>query len=281
MLTIYQAVNKMTILLKETTEDARFEAEIILAHILKKDRIYINAYKDLPLDEDIFKKYEILCQKRQKGMPFAYITNSKEFMGLDFYVDENVLIPRCETEMIVEYVISKYKGLNLHIVDLCCGSGIIGISILHYLKDISVTAIDISDGALEVSKKNADNLNVSKRITFKKGDALKPLNLPKKADILISNPPYIKTSVIDTLSKDVKDYEPHLALDGSYDGLIFYKEIVNNIESSLNKDGEIIFEIGYDQAKDVCEILKDKFKDVKVYKDIFQNDRMVTGILKG
>lgn len=281
MLTICEAVNKMTAFLKDSLDDARFEAEIILAHILKKDRIYINAYKDLPLDEDIFNKYENLCQKRQKGMPFAYITNSKEFMGLDFYVDENVLIPRCETEMIVEYVISKYKGLNLHIADLCCGSGIIGISVLHYLKDISVTAIDISDGALEVSKKNADNLNVSKRITFKKGDALKPLNLPKKADILISNPPYIKTSVIDTLSKDVKDYEPHLALDGSYDGLIFYREIVNNIESALNKDGEIIFEIGYDQAKDVCDILKDKFKDVKVYKDIFQNDRMVTGILKG
>lgn len=210
-----------------------------------------------------------------EGKPIQYITNYQEFMKLQFYVNENVLIPQPDTEILVEQVINENKNKNINILDLCTGSGAIGISIAKYIEKSNIIATDISSKALQIAKLNAEKNLVHKKIEFILSDMFKDIG-KRSFDIIVSNPPYIKTKIIKNLDKTVQN-EPSLALDGGMDGLKFYKIIAQKAHEFLNKNGKIYLEIGYDQKDDVVNLLKNtfKYKDIICIKDLEQNDRVI------
>ena len=209
------------------------------------------------------------------GKPIQYITNEQEFMKLNFYVDENVLIPQPDTEILVEKVINDFKYKEVKILDLCTGSGVIAISLAKYINRSKIFATDISNKAIQIAKLNAEKNLVHKKIEFILSDMFKNIN-EDKYDVIVSNPPYIKTEVIKNLDKQVQN-EPILALDGGIDGLNFYKIIAENAYKFLNNRGKIYLEIGYDQKDQVIELLKNtfKYKDIICIKDLNLNDRVI------
>lgn len=251
------------------------EAKYLLKFLLKKDDIYFITNLDKSLNDDELKKYKELVNKRCKHVPFSYITGVKEFMGLEFFVNNQTLIPRPETEIITEYVINNFKDKKLDILEIGVGSGCISISIAKYLSNVNILGVDINEKAIEVANKNIKYNNVENKVNFIKSDLYK--NVKGKFDIIISNPPYIKSDVIETLEDDVKKYEPILALDGGTDGLYFYKKIINDADNFLKDNSYIIFEIGYDQGKDVKTLLEKKqFKEIEIIKDLAGFDRTIT-----
>lgn len=252
-------------------------AKLVLAYVLKQEKEYlvINDNKEITkAQEENFLK---LINKLIEGYPIQYLTNKQEFMKLDFYVNENVLIPRQDTEILVEEIIKLTNNNTYKILDLCTGSGAIAISLAKYIENCNIYATDISKNAIEVAKINAKNNYVDKKIKFINTNMFKNIN-NEMFDIIVSNPPYIKTSDIDNLDTNVK-YEPIIALDGGKTGLKFYEIIIDNAYKYLNKNGYLCLEIGYNQKKDVCELLKnsDKYKDIIVKKDLNGNDRVVIG----
>ena len=267
---------------KDKLNEKYYLARTLIKDTLNVDENYLTINDDLEISQNIVDKIMKKVNEINSGMPIQYITNSQEFMGEKFYVDENVLIPQPDTEVvalnaikIIEEMLKKNEKINnINVLDLCTGSGVIAISILNYLKEninkISMYATDISDKALEIAKKNEKNiLKSSSKINFIKSDMFDNLK-DIKFDLIVSNPPYIKTSVIESLSNEVKN-EPHIALDGGADGLKFYKIIWNNKDNYLKKDGYIVLEIGFDQRKDVQEI----FKNSTCIKDYAGNDRVI------
>ena len=219
-------------------------------------------------------KYNNYLQKIIKGTPIQYITKHQQFMALDFYVDENVLIPQPDTEVLVEEGIKIIKEQNMEVLDLCTGSGAIAISIAHYCQNSTVTATDISQEALEVARKNANLNNVN--IEFIESNLFDKLT-ERSFDIILSNPPYIETDIIKTLEKDVQA-EPHLALDGGKDGLEFYKKILNEAHKHLKTKGYLMLEIGYNQGNAVINLEHKNLKLItkQPIKDLAGNDRIVT-----
>lgn len=256
-------------------ESATLDSRLLLCKYLGVDKVYliVNSEKEIHID----KEYESLVARRETHEPMQYILNNAEFMGMDFYVDENVLIPRADTEILVEIIIDFIGDKNFDFLEIGTGSGCIPISILANCKNSTATAVDISKKALDVARKNAEINNVSSRITFVNEDILK--FFPNhKVDCIISNPPYIERDVIPSLMKGVREFEPEIALDGGVDGLDFYRRIADKGYEILNKGGLIAFEIGYNQGTSVREILINKgYTNVKVTKDLAQNDRVVTG----
>ena len=195
-------------------------------------------------------------------------------MGLEFFVNNQTLIPRPETEIITEYVINNFKDKKLDILEIGVGSGCISISIAKYLSNVNILGVDINEKAIEVANKNIKYNNVENKVNFIKSDLYE--NVKGKFDIIISNPPYIKSDVIKTLEDDVKKYEPILALDGGNDGLYFYKKIINDADKFLKDNSYIIFEIGYDQGEDVKTLLEKKqFKEIEIIKDLAGFDRTI------
>lgn len=215
-------------------------------------------------------------EKRKKGMPIAYITGEKEFMGLAFHVNENTLIPRPDTETIVETLINENPFPSPTITDLCCGTGCIGISLAHYIKNATVTMWDVSPGAIEIAQKNILRHNLSGRVSVKCGNVLK--DTYPQSHIIVSNPPYIADKVADNL--EVSKYEPSLALKGGEDGLDFYRIMTPKAFFSLEEGGILAFEIGYDQGEAVKGLMEEYFTNVKIKKDLADNDRMVYGYKK-
>lgn len=254
-------------------EEALRLSKMLLKHILNVTDSYILIHVDENLSKEVVEKFKEGIESLNLGIPFQYITNKQEFMGLDFYVDSNVLIPQPDTEILVEEVISLSKK-DAKVLDLCTGSGAIGISIAKNIQDSYVTMSDISDKALEIAKKNCINNQVIDKCNFVLSDMFE--NIQEKFDIIISNPPYIKTEVINTLDKEVQN-EPHLALDGGEDGLNFYKIIAENAYKYLNKDGILALEIGYDQKEDVINLLREtgKYTDIYSKKDLAGNNRVI------
>lgn len=243
------------------------DSKILLKYVLKQDENYIIINRDAELDESVKNKYVELVKKVKNGYPLQYITNKQEFMGMNFYVDENVLIPQPDTEVLVQKTIEYAKNKpNCKILDLCTGSGNIAISIKKYLADVEVTGIDISEKALEIAKKNANQNNVD--VKFIKSNMFE--NIYERFDIIVSNPPYIKTNIISTLPINVQK-EPNIALDGGDDGLNFYKIIAENINNYLEKDGILLVEIGYDQKEEVTKL----FKNSRCIKDYENRDRVI------
>ena len=213
-------------------------------------------------------------------MPIKYILKSAEFMGLEFQVEEGVLIPRGDTEILVEETLKFIKNERRYdICDLCCGSGAIGISIAYLKENTNVDLIDYYEIPEKVTKKNIRKHNLDSRTNFIKSDLLKePISMNKKYDILVSNPPYIKDEVIETLMDDVKKYEPHTALSGGEDGLYFYKKIIDDSNKILKDNGVLAFEIGHDQGKEVSDLMVEKgYKNIRVIKDLAGHDRVVIG----
>lgn len=271
-------------MLTDVCENSLLDCYTLLEYTLSCDRIYITVHSNDKLTEEQTAKFFECLNRRKNNEPVSYITGKKEFMSLEFKVNKNVLIPRPETEMLAEFVTDYVNSINsalpVEILDMCTGSGAIAVSVKHYLKEkANVTALDISDKALDTAKENALYNNV--RVEFLKADALKPLKLNKMFDIIVSNPPYIENNVIPTLEKDIKNFEPHIALDGGYDGLNFYRAICRNSDCCFKSGAVAVFEIGYNQGKTVSDILKEKFCNIKVHKDLFGNDRMVTAVKKG
>ena len=263
--------------LKENNiEDATLKARLLLCNIMKVSKEYLVINSNKELDNIKQKEYLKKLQYLKKHIPLEYITNKKEFMKINFYVDENVLIPRPDTEVIVEEVINycnNEKNGKAKILDLCTGSGIIAISLAKYLPNCEIIATDISNKALEVAKKNQLNNKVS-NIRWIHSNLFSKIY--EKFDIIVSNPPYIKKDVINELEEEVKK-EPIIALDGGEDGLKFYKEIVENAKNYLNKNGAIFLEIVYDQKKEVIDIVKKYYGNVKIEckKDLQNKDRMI------
>lgn len=235
---------------------------------------YMNPYREI--DEEDYTRYQAMIEARAKRIPYQYLINQQEFMGLQFYVDENVLIPRQDTEVLVQLVMKHAD--NADILDMCTGSGCIILSLGKLCKPKSLTAVDISSKALEVAKRNARNLEVP--VTFIESDVFDKVT--GTYDIIVSNPPYIPTKVIEELMPEVKDHEPMLALDGLEDGLYFYRILVKEAYKYLRKDGYIFLEIGHNQGEDVKNLLLEAgFTEVNIEKDLPGHDRVVVGKMSG
>lgn len=277
-------------LLRENNIDEPIlKIRIILANILNQTKEYLMVHVLEEVDEDSVKVFKENISKLCKHIPIQYITNKQEFMGLEFYVDENVLIPQPDTEILVEEVIdiAKQNGKS-KILDLCTGSGAIGISLAKNIDNCEMILSDISTYALEVATKNIkkivgasivrpqnnDNKSQKCKIKIIQSDLFE--NIEEKFDIIVSNPPYIKSDVIKTLDKEVQN-EPILALDGGKDGLDIYRKIIEQAHKFLNKDGYLCLEIGYDQKEEVIKLIKEtnQYKEVYSKKDLAGNDRIV------
>ena len=259
-------------------ENARLEAEILLCNVLKTNRLNLYLNSDRHLTDDHLFMYKKLIQRRLKGEPIAYIVGSKEFMNFDLTVDENVLIPRPETEILVEAVIDRLKNFSgkIKIADLGTGSGAIAISIAKFIVNVEVEAVDISEKAIDIAKLNAINNNVADKINFHVGDLFDPI-VDQKFNAIVSNPPYIPSDIINTLQSEVKNYEPRIALDGGIDGLNFYRKIIDLSPKLLLKNGFIAVEIGYDQSELITNLIESdgQFDKIEVIKDLAGLDRIV------
>ena len=241
-------------LIENNIEDAGIIARVLLQFVLKCDRNKFVLIQGNTIDEGIIEQYKQLINKIIEGIPLQYITNNQEFYSLDFYVDENVLIPQPDTEILVEEVLKIAKDNNAkQILDICTGSGCIGISLAKNLKNVKITLSDVSQRALEIAKKNARNNNVMENIEIIKSNMFE--NIKEKYDIIVSNPPYIETNTIETLSSQVKN-EPYLALDGGKDGLKFYKILIEEAPKYLKDDGYLCMEIGYNQKDSIIKLLQ-------------------------
>lgn len=280
-MTIREIFNTYMEELSHISDTPKLDIEILLSKALGDvDRLYIhlNLHKELTKEQlDSFNK---MIQDRLKGRPIAYIVNNREFMGLDFYVEEGVLIPRPDTEPLVEEVIELVKGKeNLKIVDIGTGSGAITVSLAKYIKDCQVYSLDISDKALSIGLKNAISNEVEDKINFIKSNIFSGIeDKGLKLDVIVSNPPYIRRADIETLHTQVKDYEPYIALEGGEDGLNFYRDITRESVKYLKDKGILAFEVGHDQAEDVSEILKHNgYTNIYTKKDLQGIDRVVIG----
>ena len=280
-MTIRDIIIKYSQELENISDTPRLDVEILLEKALGNvDSLYIrlNLNKELTQEqEDLF---NIFIQDRLKGRPVAYIVGNREFMGLDFYVQEGVLIPRPDTEPLVEELIELCREKeNLSILDIGTGSGGITISFGKYLKTSKVKSFDISDIALEVGKKNAISNEVDDRVEFIKSDLFSSIeNKSIQFDVIVSNPPYIPKKDIETLHTQVKDYEPYIALEGGEDGLDFYRSITEQSRMYLKENGILAYEVGHDQAQDVAEIMNSNgYTKIYTKKDLQGIDRVVIG----
>lgn len=281
-MTIKEILNKGTLMLKtNNVENPKQKARLLLQYILKMPREQIIIYDTKQVSKKEEQEYILNINKLIKGKPLQQITQTQEFMKMNFYVNENVLIPRPDTEVLVEEVIKKAKGMkNPDILDLCTGSGAIAISVAKYIESAKIYATDISTKALEVAYKNAKNNNVLSKIKFVESDLFLKLNKSIKFDIIVTNPPYIKTQVIETLNKDVRS-EPIIALDGGLDGLKFYRRIIKEAYEHMKYNSYLCMEIGYDQKEEVIELIEyqKKFTDIYCIKDLYGNDRVIVARL--
>lgn len=266
--------------------EAELDARLLLEYICHTDRNTLLVHGDSvrsPMEEEF---YKITIEKRKQHIPLQHITGEQEFMGLVFRVNEHTLIPRQDTEILVEEAM-RYLGDGMRILDVCTGSGCILLSLLKYSNECEGIGIDISENALLMAKENAKRLCLE--AAFLCGDLFEPLEgfvFDKTRDglfdIIISNPPYIPSSVIQELMPEVRDHEPLLALDGMEDGLYFYRKIIEKAPNYMRRGSLLFFEIGWDQADAVSSVLREKgFGNIEVIKDYAGLDRVVKAELGG
>ena len=262
-------------LLECEIEDANLDAWLLLEYVSGISRSWYFVHEDEEISENDIEEYQILIEQRGKHIPLQQLTKEAYFYGMKFFVNENVLIPRQDTEVLVEQVLSLSKGKeNLKLLDMCTGSGCILLALLANLKQASGTGVDLSEKALEVAQRNGKELGIE--VSWVQSDLFDKVS--GSYDIIVSNPPYIETSVIEGLMDEVKLYEPCMALDGTEDGLFFYREITMQAGKYLKNNGILAFEIGYNQGKAVSEFMKENgYKEVQVLQDLAGLDRVVTG----
>ena len=263
-------------LMQAGIDEASLDARLLLEFCCGTDHNTLLVHPELEIEAKQEIRYNELIVKRRKHVPLQYLTGQQEFMGLSFLVNENVLIPRQDTEILVEEVLREpFDGAD--ILDMCTGSGCILLSLLHYSNACHGVGVDLSPLALEVAKKNAERLGIT-QTHFVESDLFE--RVEGKFDILVSNPPYICSSVIPTLMTQVRDYEPIMALDGKEDGLFFYRRIIEEAKDYLRAGARLYFEIGYDQAEAVSGILGAAgYEQIKVCKDYAGLDRVVSAVL--
>lgn len=263
-------------LMQAGIDEASLDARLLLEFCCGTDHNTLLVHPELEIEAKQEIRYNELIVKRRKHVPLQYLTGQQEFMGLSFLVNENVLIPRQDTEILVEEVLREpFDGAD--ILDMCTGSGCILLSLLHYSNECHGVGVDLSPLALEVAKKNAERLGIT-QTHFVESDLFE--RVEGKFDILVSNPPYICSSVIPTLMTQVRDYEPIMALDGKEDGLFFYRRIMEEAKDYLRAGARLYFEIGYDQAEAVSGILcAAGYEQIKVCKDYAGLDRVVSAVL--
>lgn len=255
--------------------DAKNDAWLLLAMVCKVDHTYYYMHMEEELMSEQQDEYRVVIRKRAEHVPLQYITGEQEFMGLPFKVNSNVLIPRQDTETLVEEALKVIRP-GMKVLDMCTGSGCILISILKNVLNVEGVGCDISKQALIVAKENAKLNNVV--ATFERSDLFD--HVTETFDVIVSNPPYIRTEEIAMLMPEVCQFEPVGALDGKEDGLFFYRKMIAESSKYLNPNGVILFEIGYDQGQDVSLMLKEAgYQDVQIVKDLAQNDRVVIGRL--
>lgn len=257
-------------------QSARLDAEVLLSHVLRQERIYLYVHFDEPMEQNELSKFREYVKKRAQHVPIAYIIGEREFMGLPFKVTKDTLIPRPDTEILVENVLNNVdRDKEIEIVDIGTGSGAIILSLLVNLPKAQGKTVDISSKAIEVAKENAVNLQVNDRCEFFIGDLFAPLN-GSKFDVIVSNPPYIPQKDIATLEDDVKEYEPVSALTDGGDGLSYYRRLLSEGKAYIKENGFIALEIGIYQSEDVKQIAMDNgWKDIKIIKDYAGIDRVV------
>lgn len=270
-------------LLYTDIENKPLKIRLLLEHVLKMNKFELVINHTNEIDENKIKEFETCLEKLKNHTPIQYITNKQEFMKMNYYVDENVLIPQPDTEILVEAVIDTISTENkqIKILDLCTGSGAIAISLAKYIENCEITATDISFKAIQIAKLNAENNLVHKKINFIQSDMFENIDITN-FDIIVSNPPYIETSTITTLSPEVQK-EPHLALDGGIDGLDFYKTILDNGSKYLKPCGKLFLEIGYNQKDKLYNLINNSstFINPTCICDLNGNNRVIVCQHKG
>lgn len=255
-------------------EEAALDARLLIEYVCDTTRNDLLVHGERLIEREQEEKYRQLIAKRASRIPLQHLTGNQDFMGLTFRVNEHVLIPRQDTEILVEEVLKELHD-GMRILDMCTGSGCILISLLHYSNDCKGVGADISEDALAVARENAERLLYGGAV-FVRSDLFE--NVEGKYDFIVSNPPYIRSDVIPTLMPEVKDHEPVQALDGAEDGLYFYRRIVSEGRAYLVRGGKLYFEIGHDQAEAVSELMRDAgFLEITVVKDYAGLDRVVYG----
>ena len=283
MLTVLEAINLSTEFLgNKEIESPRINAELLLAHALNCRRIDLYLTYDRPLSEDEIKIYREFIRRRSKSEPLQYITGKVEFFGLEFKVNSSVLIPRQETEMLVETILNDVKiNEKIKILDVGTGSGNISISLAKHLYDCEIISIDNSEPALATAKENANLNNVSDRIKFLRFDINSIGIFNEKFDLVVSNPPYISKDEFSKLKDELKVYEPGNALTDFSDGLSYFRIISEKSKEMLRSNGKIFFEIGHGQSAAVKNILTDNnYSEISIVKDYLRIDRVISGVKK-
>ena len=255
--------------------EAQLDARLLLEEVCGTDHNTLLCHGDREVSEAEEEQYRKALEQRAVHVPLQHLLGYQDFMGLRFQVNEYVLIPRQDTEILVEEAM-RYLHDGMRILDLCTGSGCILLSLLHYSNDCEGVGVDISQEALQVAAQNAELLGI--KADFLKSDLYEKVT--GKFDLLVSNPPYIERKVIPTLMEEVREYDPYIALDGGEDGLDFYRRIIGGAQDYLKRGGQILMEIGSGQAKAVSELLREAgFKEIDVCKDFAGLDRVVSGRL--
>lgn len=266
-------------------EEAVLDARLLLEYVCETDRNTLLAHGDREVTQEEYKRYQELLEKRAAHVPLQHLTGHQDFMGLDFLVNDQVLIPRQDTEILVEEVLRNLHD-GMRILDMCTGSGCILLSLLQYSNDCEGVGVDLSEEALQVARANYDRLKREKpemKAVFVKSDLFREaaeFSGEDKFDLIVSNPPYIRTDVVEGLMPEVRDHEPRMALDGLEDGLNFYREITREAKKYLVNGGSLYYEIGYDQSEAVRDIMEQEgFTEIQVVQDYAGLDRVVYGTL--
>lgn len=261
-------------------EEAALDARLLLEYVCGTDRNTLLAHGEREVSEKEYERYATLIAERAGHTPLQHLTGEQEFMGLTFIVNQKVLVPRQDTEVLVEEVLRNLHD-GMRILDMCTGSGCILLSLLQYSNDCAGTGVDVSAEALAVAWENYRRLQGQRpemNAYFIESDLFAGIPKGEQYEIIVSNPPYIRTDVIETLMPEVREHEPLLALDGRGDGLYFYREITHQAGGYLSRGGMLFYEIGYDQAEEVCGIMKEEgFREIEVVKDFAGLDRVVYG----
>lgn len=282
MYRIYQEVYREgeAKLIQAGIDEATLDARLLLEYVCGTDRNTLLAHGDREVTEKEYGCYCDLIVKRAGHIPLQHLTGEQEFMGLTFVVNNKVLVPRQDTEVLVEEAL-RHLHDGIRILDMCTGSGCILLSLLQYSNDCTGTGVDLSPEALKTAEANYRRLREQRpemEACFIESDLFAGLHNGEQYEMIVSNPPYIRTDVIDTLMPEVREHEPWMALDGREDGLYFYREITRRAGEYLTSGGMLFYEIGYDQAKDVCKIMENEgFREIEVVKDFAGLDRVVYG----
>lgn len=276
---ISQALTNAALCLRQNGIDCGGEdARVLMCAVLGCDKLFLTVHRDERLMPDDEEKFFRLVKRRANHEPVSYLTHCREFMSLDFYVDENVLIPRPDTEILVEKVIDLFSEKSVAVLDMCTGSGAIAVSLAKYMEKSAVIGLDISSNAIKTAEKNAEKNGVANRCKFEIFDVKKPYL--GEFDVLCANPPYIPSADVAHLESDVKDFEPHLALDGGEDGMDFYEKIIANAPTCLKGGGFAAFEVGCGLAQKVSRLMANNFEKTEIIPDLAGIDRVVCGFLK-